>query len=173
LEALVDFKFVLALSVTSLDKRGSLKALATMSFVFRGSRGDIESGFSGFIPERPAVVCSLVCMYAFGYLYFAAEIRYLNMQYERFNLTKLSSSYQRIHAARPVNSNSLAFLVTGNFLTSLVYCYSILLIHIFNFTLVKIIFNPNLTCSFSSSFAVHDFKLSSDVTKLPGMPSLS
>ncbi|OMO62018.1 Zinc finger, RING-type [Corchorus capsularis] len=44
-----------------------------MSFVFRGARGDIESGFSGFIPERPAV---------------------------------------RIHAARPVNSNSLAFLVT-------------------------------------------------------------
>lgn len=74
MEALVDFKFVLALSVTSLDKCGSLKALATMSFVFRGSRGDIESGFSGFIPERPAV---------------------------------------RIHAARPVNSNSLAFLVTA------------------------------------------------------------
>ncbi|KHG03679.1 E3 ubiquitin-protein ligase SDIR1 [Gossypium arboreum] len=45
-----------------------------MSFVFRGTRGDIESGFSGFIPERPAV---------------------------------------RIHAARPVNSNSLAFLVTA------------------------------------------------------------
>ncbi|KAJ4828358.1 E3 ubiquitin-protein ligase sdir1 [Turnera subulata] len=44
-----------------------------MSFVFRGSRGDIESGFPGFITERPAV---------------------------------------RIHAARPVNSNSLAFLVT-------------------------------------------------------------
>ncbi|KAJ8750634.1 hypothetical protein K2173_015815 [Erythroxylum novogranatense] len=44
-----------------------------MSFVFRGSRGDIESGMPGFIPERPTV---------------------------------------RIHAARPVNSNSLAFLVT-------------------------------------------------------------
>ncbi|XVF68815.1 hypothetical protein PTKIN_Ptkin11bG0031400 [Pterospermum kingtungense] len=44
-----------------------------MSFVFRGTRGDIESGFSGFIPERPAV---------------------------------------RIHATRPVNSNSLAFLIT-------------------------------------------------------------
>ncbi|KAK8515731.1 hypothetical protein V6N13_139298 [Hibiscus sabdariffa] len=44
-----------------------------MSFVFRGSRGDIESGFSGFIHERPAV---------------------------------------RIHASRPVNSNSLAFFVT-------------------------------------------------------------
>ncbi|KAJ0020407.1 hypothetical protein Pint_32785 [Pistacia integerrima] len=44
-----------------------------MSFVFRGTRGDIESGFPGFIPERPAV---------------------------------------RIHAARPVNINSLAFLVT-------------------------------------------------------------
>ncbi|CAK7331476.1 unnamed protein product [Dovyalis caffra] len=73
LKALVGFKFVLALSVTFVDKRGCSKALATMSFVFRGSRGDIESGFSGFIPERPAV---------------------------------------RIHAARPVNSNSLAFLVT-------------------------------------------------------------
>lgn len=44
-----------------------------MSFVFRGSRGDIESGFHGFIPERPTL---------------------------------------RIHAPRPVNSNSLAFLVT-------------------------------------------------------------
>ncbi|KAJ0083914.1 hypothetical protein Patl1_31301 [Pistacia atlantica] len=44
-----------------------------MSFVFRGTRGDIESGFPGFIPERPAV---------------------------------------RIHAPRPVNINSLAFLVT-------------------------------------------------------------
>lgn len=30
-----------------------------MSFVFRGARGDIESGFSGFIPERPAVVFCL------------------------------------------------------------------------------------------------------------------
>lgn len=44
-----------------------------MSFVFRGSRGDIESGFPGYIPERRAV---------------------------------------RVHAARPVNTNSLAFLVT-------------------------------------------------------------
>lgn len=44
-----------------------------MSFVFRGSRGDIETGFSGYIPERRAV---------------------------------------RVHAARPVNTNSLAFLVT-------------------------------------------------------------
>ncbi|KAJ0705104.1 putative transcription factor C2H2 family [Helianthus annuus] len=44
-----------------------------MSFVFRGTRGDIETGFPGFIPERRAV---------------------------------------RIHAPRPVNTNSLAFLVT-------------------------------------------------------------
>ncbi|KAA8549297.1 hypothetical protein F0562_000981 [Nyssa sinensis] len=44
-----------------------------MSFVFRGARSDIESGFSGFIPERRAV---------------------------------------RVHAARPINTNSLAFLVT-------------------------------------------------------------
>lgn len=43
-----------------------------MSFVFRGTRGDIESGFPGFIAEQPAV---------------------------------------RIHATRPVNVNSLAFLV--------------------------------------------------------------
>ncbi|KAK4780209.1 hypothetical protein SAY87_016315 [Trapa incisa] len=44
-----------------------------MSFVFRGSRSDIESGFPGFIHERPSV---------------------------------------RFHSHRPVNSNSLAFLVT-------------------------------------------------------------
>lgn len=32
--------------------------LATiMSFAFRGSRPDIESGFPGYIHERPAVVC--------------------------------------------------------------------------------------------------------------------
>ncbi|XP_052197951.1 E3 ubiquitin-protein ligase SDIR1-like [Diospyros lotus] len=44
-----------------------------MSFVFRGVRSDIESGFSGFVPERRAV---------------------------------------RVHAVRPINTNSLAFLVT-------------------------------------------------------------
>ncbi|XP_058199498.1 E3 ubiquitin-protein ligase SDIR1-like isoform X2 [Rhododendron vialii] len=44
-----------------------------MSFVFRGVRSDIESGFPGFIPERRAL---------------------------------------RLHAARPINANSLAFLVT-------------------------------------------------------------
>lgn len=44
-----------------------------MSFVFRGTRADIENGFPGFIPERRAV---------------------------------------RVHAARPVNTNSLAFLLT-------------------------------------------------------------
>ncbi|KAG6681367.1 hypothetical protein I3842_13G089900 [Carya illinoinensis] len=45
-----------------------------MSFVFRGSRADIENEFGGFIPEPPAV---------------------------------------RIHTARSVNTNSLAFLVTA------------------------------------------------------------
>ncbi|GFY83598.1 RING/U-box superfamily protein [Actinidia rufa] len=44
-----------------------------MSFVFRGTRGDIETGFPEFVPERRTV---------------------------------------RVHAARPVNTNSLAFLVT-------------------------------------------------------------
>lgn len=44
-----------------------------MSFVFRGVRSDIESGFPEFIPERRAM---------------------------------------RVHAARPINTNSLAFLVT-------------------------------------------------------------
>lgn len=44
-----------------------------MSFVFRGSRADLESGFPGFIPERRAL---------------------------------------RVPAARPANTNSLAFLIT-------------------------------------------------------------
>ncbi|PON45806.1 43kDa postsynaptic protein [Parasponia andersonii] len=44
-----------------------------MSFVFRGTRADIESGFTGFVPERHPM---------------------------------------RLRSARPVNSNSLAFLVT-------------------------------------------------------------
>ncbi|KAI4322124.1 hypothetical protein L6164_021844 [Bauhinia variegata] len=44
-----------------------------MSFVFRGSRGDIESGFSEYVPERTTM---------------------------------------RVHPARPVNSNSLAFVIT-------------------------------------------------------------
>ncbi|WCJ19647.1 RING/U-box superfamily protein [Euphorbia peplus] len=44
-----------------------------MSFVFRGTRADLENGFQEFLPERRAV---------------------------------------RVHAARPVNSNSLVFLVT-------------------------------------------------------------
>ncbi|KAG1339267.1 putative E3 ubiquitin-protein ligase SDIR1 [Cocos nucifera] len=53
-----------------------------MSFVFRGSRADIESGFPGFIPERRAA---------------------------------------RMHpVGRPVNTNSMAFLVTGIHLASLV-----------------------------------------------------
>lgn len=51
----------------------SLETCTEMSFVFRGSRPDIENGFPEFIPERRAV---------------------------------------RLHAARPVKSNSLAFLVT-------------------------------------------------------------
>ncbi|XP_024028089.1 E3 ubiquitin-protein ligase SDIR1 isoform X2 [Morus notabilis] len=44
-----------------------------MSFVFRGTRADIESGFPGYVPEQPSM---------------------------------------RMHTARPVNTNSLAFLVT-------------------------------------------------------------
>lgn len=50
-----------------------MKPFAQMSFIFRGTRSDIESGFPGYIPEQPSM---------------------------------------RIHAARPVNTNSLAFLVT-------------------------------------------------------------
>lgn len=30
-----------------------------MSFVLRGTRADIESGFPGYIPERHALVCHL------------------------------------------------------------------------------------------------------------------
>ncbi|KAF8396802.1 hypothetical protein HHK36_018435 [Tetracentron sinense] len=57
-----------------LQLESSCKSSTSMSFVFRGTRGDIESGFPGFIPERRAV---------------------------------------RVHAARSVNTNSLAFLVTA------------------------------------------------------------
>ncbi|KAL5973380.1 hypothetical protein ACLOJK_030030 [Asimina triloba] len=62
--------------ISSTDQQGNyLQESAIMSFVFRGSRGDIESGIPGFIPERRAV---------------------------------------RMHAGgRPVNTNSLAFLVTA------------------------------------------------------------
>lgn len=49
----------------------------------------------------------------------------------------LASSYQRIHAARPVNINSLAFLVTGNVSASISNAWILLIC----------IFNPNLMCS--------------------------
>lgn len=29
-----------------------------MSFVFRGTRADVEGGFPGFMPERRALVCT-------------------------------------------------------------------------------------------------------------------
>ncbi|CAL5363663.1 unnamed protein product [Camellia sinensis] len=59
---------ILSLSEVSVELHNT-----TMSFVFRGTRADIETGLPGIIPERRAV---------------------------------------RVHAARPVNTNSLAFLVT-------------------------------------------------------------
>lgn len=42
-----------------------------MSFVFRGSRGDIETGFPGFIPERRSVVYPIYFLY---YVYMAKTI---------------------------------------------------------------------------------------------------
>lgn len=70
--------------------------------------------------------------------------------------------YQRLHPARPVNTNSLAFLVTGN--VSNLFALSPL------FTiLVVLISNPFLICLLGSAFAVYDFELSSDVTKLSGI----
>lgn len=80
-----------------------------MSFVFRGSRADIETGFPGFIPERRTVVFSsrlliLSCVIPL--------LAYLSLSiYE--DLTYFIALRQRVHAARPVNTNSLAFLVTG------------------------------------------------------------
>lgn len=35
----------------------------TMSFVFRGTRADIESGIPEFIPQRPVVVRFLSCVF--------------------------------------------------------------------------------------------------------------
>lgn len=57
-----------------------------MSFVFRGTRSDIEAGFPGFVPERRTV---------------------------------------RVHATRPVNTNSLAFLVTVLLLFMILNSYQI------------------------------------------------
>lgn len=33
-----------------------MKPFAQMSFVFRGTRSDIESGFPGYLPEQPSMV---------------------------------------------------------------------------------------------------------------------
>ncbi|KAI3956454.1 hypothetical protein MKX01_016867 [Papaver californicum] len=57
-----------------------------MSFVFRGTRGDRESGFPGFIPERRQV---------------------------------------RVHAGRPVNTNSMASLATFLLLFMILNSYQI------------------------------------------------
>lgn len=42
----------------------SVSIFPIMSFVFRGTRGDIESGFPGFIAEQPAVVSLCVVVYS-------------------------------------------------------------------------------------------------------------
>lgn len=91
-----------------------------MSFVFRGSRADLESGFPGFIPEPPAVVCPHItgCMSAF-FAYFFLPVSQLDYifgfcYFELVTMLISLFSYQRIHTTRPVNTNSLAFLVTGN-----------------------------------------------------------
>jgi len=36
----------------------SFQTYRVMSFVFRGTRADLENGFPGFIPERRALVCT-------------------------------------------------------------------------------------------------------------------
>lgn len=82
-----------------------------MSFVFRGSGGDLESGFSGFIPERRAMVCLLLLLHTFSkYINYCVKS---DLCWNYYSCIKCLS-VQRVHGARPVNSNSLAFLVTGN-----------------------------------------------------------
>jgi hypothetical protein len=51
-----------------------------MSFVFRGSRADLESGFPGFIPEPPAVVCLHVTGSAF-FTYFFVPVSQLDYMF--------------------------------------------------------------------------------------------
>lgn len=83
-----------------------------MSFVFRGTRvPDIENGLSGFIPERRAMVCSI-----FYTLDNTNAWKFVDIAIAMILILKkifFSAHNQRVHAARPVNSNSLAFLVTG------------------------------------------------------------
>ncbi|KAK8671766.1 hypothetical protein V6N13_038351 [Hibiscus sabdariffa] len=66
-----------------------------MSFVFQGTRSDIESGFPVIIPERRTVT----------------SIARIGDETQLFKLVSLFG-FERVHAGRPVNSNSLLFLVT-------------------------------------------------------------
>ncbi|PKA56410.1 ATP-dependent zinc metalloprotease FTSH 8, mitochondrial [Apostasia shenzhenica] len=77
-----------------------------MSFVFRGSRADVEGGFSGFIPERRVMVCNTNSSPIYYVLY------YLLVDDDfAFHLYLI---IQRLHpGVRPVNSNSMAFLLTA------------------------------------------------------------
>lgn len=86
-----------------------------MSFVFRGSRGEIESGIPEFIPGRRTVVCFSES----SYFFFAMCDVFLQFQHDFICFSILLLWFQRWHpGARPVNSNSLTFLVAGIALVS-------------------------------------------------------
>lgn len=109
-----------------------------MSFVFRGTRGDIESGFPGFIPERRAMVCFFYFSCWTEFSIAAKAWMFLPYFFSFSSESSISmfdigySLQQRVHTARPVNSNSLAFLVTGtlsqfslSFLRKCLFCQRI------------------------------------------------
>lgn len=74
------------------------------------------------------------------------------------NLTCVIAHHQRVHAARPVNTNSLAFLVTGVDLRYLGGCIDESLFY-------KLYFSYLFYCvDVNSSIAVHDPKLAPNVT---------
>lgn len=71
---------------------------------------------------------------------------------------------QRIHSARPVNTNSLAFLVTGTFfafisLGTISVCFSLALGFANSYTLFSFV---------GSTFALHDTEFTSNVTEYFG-----
>ena len=107
-----------------------------MSFVFRGNRADLESGFPGFIPEPPAAVCPHhtllgACLHFSLTFLPVSQLDYILwfFYFKLVTMLILLFSYQRIHTTRPVNTNSLAFLVTGNVFDSCLFLFHYLMFY--------------------------------------------
>lgn len=78
---------------------------------------------------------------------------------------------QRVHAARPINSNSLAFLVTGDLSLGTLLIFFFLIKH--GTLSISFNFSPCTALQYSNA-AVYDSKLEPDVSKFYGtvLPSV-